>query len=60
MPFSRGALHMNLLDVIPLAWGAVTAFVVAACQVSSWADAHLALAELDPPQRMRPAADSLS
>jgi len=31
---------MSPLDLIPLAWVAVTAFVVAACQVSSRADAQ--------------------
>ncbi|MEA2208531.1 MAG: hypothetical protein QOF54_1008 [Solirubrobacteraceae bacterium] len=29
-----------LLYIIPLAWGAVTAFVVAACQVAASADAR--------------------
>jgi hypothetical protein len=32
---------MDLIPLIALAWGAVTAFVVAACQVASRADAAL-------------------
>ena len=32
---------MNILFLLPLAWGAVTVFVVAACQVASRADAAL-------------------
>jgi hypothetical protein len=38
---------MDLLDLIPLAWAAVTTFVVAACQVSSRADARLRSSESD-------------
>jgi hypothetical protein len=32
---------MNLLDIIPLAWAAVAAFVVAACQAASRADRRI-------------------
>lgn len=37
---------MQTLDLIPLAWAVVTAFVVAACQVSSWADGPMKPSEL--------------
>jgi hypothetical protein len=36
----HGSCFVTILFLLPLAWGAVTAFVVAACQVASWADAH--------------------
>jgi hypothetical protein len=42
-PIATGVIpfSMGLIPLIPLAWGAVTAFVVAACQVASRADAEL-------------------
>lgn len=33
--------RFSFMNIIPLAWGAVTAFVVAACQVASSADVQL-------------------
>jgi hypothetical protein len=39
---------MSLLDAILAAWAAVTAFVVAACRVSSRGDARLEQADAEP------------
>jgi hypothetical protein len=42
-PIATGVIpfSMGLIPLIPLAWAVVTAFVVAACQVASRADAEL-------------------
>jgi hypothetical protein len=42
---------MSTLDLIPLLWGAVTVFVVAACQVASLADPRGTDADGEPPER---------
>jgi hypothetical protein len=42
---------MSTLDLIPLLWGAVTVFVVAACQVASLADLRTTDADGERPER---------
>jgi hypothetical protein len=39
---------MNLLYLVPFAWGAVAAFVVAACQVASLSDPSTADQDAEP------------
>jgi hypothetical protein len=39
--------HMTAVDLIPLVWALVAAFVVAVCQVSSRADAREGQAEAE-------------
>jgi hypothetical protein len=44
---------MSTLDLIPLLWGAVTVFVVAACQVASLSDLRSSDADSEYPEGPR-------
>lgn len=48
-----GRGSMNILLFVPVIWGAVTAFIVAACRMASLADVRSEQVELEPSEFAR-------